>query len=200
MEVRLRRLMTRETLTDLLPALQRGDADARSRAFEVLYEELRRAAHAHRRRWGGNPTLGTTGLVHEAYVKLLEAERLEVAGRGHFLALASRAMRHLLSNHARDQQRLKRGGGLRRTGADIEDVPEALPLQDLETIIALDDALVGLEEVSERSARVVECRFFAGLSVAETAEALGIGAATVKRDWVFARDWLYRAVTGVEAV
>lgn len=187
--------MPQETLTDLLAALGRGEAEAYHRVFELLYDELRRLAHNERRRWPADGTLGTTALVHEAYVKLADAD-LELENRRHFLAVASRAMRQLLCNHARDHRRLKRGGGMRRTTAGPDDIGAEPSDRDLDTLIALDDALTRLEREDDRLARVVECRFFAGLSMPDTAHALGTSPATVKRDWTLARAWLYRAIEG----
>lgn len=188
--------MDRETLTDLLTAVGRGESDAYPRAFAVLYEELRVIAHGQLRRWPDDRTLGTTALVHEAYLKLGAADGIGIENRSHFLAIASRAMRQLLCNHARDRRRLKRGGALRRTTVDPDDVAAQTTEHDLDTLIALDDALTRLEREDERLARVVECRFFAGLSIPDTAAALGTSPATVKRDWALARAWLYRALDG----
>lgn len=188
--------MANETLSDLLTALERGETAAYGRAFELLYDELRRLARGHRRRWHGEAPVPTTALVHEAYVKLADAEGLALKGRRHFLAVASRAMRHLLCNHARDRRRLKRGGHLRRATADPDEFRAEVGSEDLDTLIALDEALDRLERIDERGARVIECRFFAGLSIAETAEAIGASPATVKRDWVLARSWLYRELVG----
>ena len=186
----------RETFEGLLTRLEEGDRTAFDRASELLYDQLRRIAHAHRRRWQGNETLNTTVLVHEAYLKLVDGGGLAFDGRDHFLSVASRAMRQLLCNYARDRKRLKRGGALRRTGTGVDHLPARLDPTDLETLIALDDALHRLSEIDERLTRVVECRFFAGLSIPETAEALDTSPATVKRDWGLARAWLYEALAG----
>jgi RNA polymerase sigma factor (TIGR02999 family) len=188
----------RGTVTALLVDVKRGDPGALGKAFEILYDQLRHLAHARRRSWADGGTLDTTALVHEAYLKLVDAERLDIDDRGHFLAIASRAMRHLLCDYARDRRRLKRGGGMQRAS---EEVDALVPSQeeDLDTIIALDSALDRLAEHDERLARVVECRFFAGLSIPDTAATLRISAATVKRDWVSARQWLYEAVEGAAA-
>jgi len=181
-------------LTNLLSALERGETGALGRAFEVMYGELRALAHRQRRGWRGEATLGTTALVHEAYVKLVNAGGLPVESRGHFLGLAARAMRHLLCNRARDRGRLKRGGAVRRTSVDPDGVAGGLSAMDTETIVAIDEALRRLAETDERLVRVVECRFFAGLSIPETAAALGTSEATVKRDWTVARDHLYQTI------
>lgn len=184
------------SMTDLLTALERGEPDAWGHAFEMVYDELRGQARAQRRRFAGDAPLATTTLVHEAYLKLTAADGIDVGGRGHFLALASRTMRHLLCNHARDERRLKRGGAARRTTTDIDHLAAPVAQRDVETLLSLDEALSRLEQVDERLARVVECRFFAGLSIPRTAEALGISPATVKRDWALARTWLYREIVG----
>lgn len=186
--------MDAPTLTDALAAFERGDADAYGHAFAMLYGEMHAIARRQRRRWPGEVTLGTTALVHEAFLKLGAAEHLEFDGRSHFLGVAARAMRHLLCNHARDRRRLKRGGALRRTDADVDALPGDVADADLETLIALDDALRRLESIDPRQARVVECRFFGGLSIPDTAAALGTSPATVKRDWARARDWLHEQV------
>lgn len=178
-------------LTDLLTALGRGETHAHGRAFELLYDELRQLARSHRRRWGADDSLRTTALVHEAYVKLAGAGGLELEGKGHFLGVASRAIRHLLCNHARDRRRLKRGGHMHRATVDPDQLRAPVGEEDLEALIALDEALDRLAEIDPRAARVVECRFFAGLSIPETAEAIGASPATVKRVWALARAWLY---------
>ena len=183
------------SLTGLLHALRNGDRQAMGRAFELLYDELRALARRHRRRHGADDMLGTTALVHEAYLKLVQADGLDLDGRAHFLGVAARAMRHLLANHARDRRRLKRGGGLHRTSTDLDHLASRLSDHDLATMVAIDDALNELERHDARLARVVECRFFAGLSVPDTARALGTSAATVKRDWAAAQTWLYERLS-----
>jgi RNA polymerase sigma factor (TIGR02999 family) len=164
-----------------------------------VYDELHALAHQQRRRWQGDHTLNTTALVHEAYVKLVAQKRIEVEGRAHFLALASRAMRHILCNHARAAGARKRGGGLERLSLDSMHQPETAASsagEHADTLVALDDALRRLEEVDPRQSRVVECRFFGGLTIEETASALGISPRTVKRDWQVAQAWLHREIVG----
>ena len=178
-------------VTRLLDALRRGEADSEA-LFRRLYDELRRLAHHHRARWHGNETLNTTALVHEAYFKLVgSVEGFE--NRSHVLGVASRAMRQVLVTYAEAARAQKRGGG-------VPDVPldDALQLGDpllsdeqAETITSLDEALVRLAKADERAARVVECRFFGGMTVEETAEALDLSVATVGRSWRAARAWLY---------
>jgi RNA polymerase sigma-70 factor, ECF subfamily len=186
---------TRGTVTRLLIDLENGSDDALNQLFPVVYEELRILARRHRRRWSGEETLGTTALVHEAYVKLVDQKRIHASGRAHFLALAARAMRHILSNHARAHKRLKRGGGRPMLSLDelqIAADPLSYPDEHAATIAALGAALDELNRFDERLARVVECRFFGGLSIPDTATALGTSPATVKRDWALARAWLFR--------
>lgn len=186
----------------LLQALADGDRDALDTLFPLVYAELSRLARRQRRRWDGDLTLNTTGLVHEAYLKLAGQQRLPTRTRAHFLALASRAMRHILCNHARDRGRRKRGSGRPHLSLDRADGLEpaadadgaGLDLSDAQTdrLAALDQALRRFERVAERQCRVVECRFFGGMSVEETADALGVSPRSVKRDWSFARAWLRR--------
>jgi RNA polymerase sigma factor (TIGR02999 family) len=184
-----------ETVARLIAELGSGDRDAVDQLFAILYDELKELAARQRRRWQGNYTLNTTALVHEAYVKLVGQSRIEVEGRAHFGALAARAMRHILCDYARDQLTRKRGGRL-----------ESLPLEELialpagtgftpaqsHTLMALDTALAQLEQGYPRQGKVVECRFFGGLTVEETAAALDISPRTVKRDWALAQAWLHR--------
>jgi RNA polymerase sigma factor (TIGR02999 family) len=155
----------------------------------VVYDELRRRAHWLRRDQHGDDTLTTTGLVHEAYLKLVDQTRANWQDRAHFLAVASMAMRQILVDHARERGALKRGGDLRRVDLD-EDVVAAS--EQAAHLLALDEALTELAQVDGRLARVVECRFFGGLTEEETAEALGITARTVRRDWTKAKALLYQ--------
>lgn len=185
-----------ETVTRVLRRVEEGDRDALDSLFELVYDELRELARRQRRRWRGDHTLGTTALVHEAYLKLVGQERLGTESRAHFLALAGRAMRHILSNYARHRRAQKRGGALSPASLDeaaevVADVA-ALSPERAETLLALDAALTRLERMSERQSRIVECRFYAGLTVPETAAALGVSPATVKREWALAQAWLYR--------
>ena len=187
-------------VTRLLHVLCDGGADpeAEHALFQRVYAELREIAGRNRRRWRGNLTLNTTALVHEAYLKLVGSTG-DYASRAHFLAVAARAMRQILVSYAERQATQKRGGGLPDLPLD-----EALlvPADRTEEVVALGEALDRLEAVDPRAARVVECRFFAGLDAEETAAALGLSRRTVTRDWSFARAWLYEqlrsdAVVGV---
>lgn len=183
------------TVAELLRELQAGNRAALNELFPLIYRDLQSMAHQQRRRWRGNSTLNTTALVHEAYLKLVDQTRCGVESRAHFLALAARAMRHILCNYARDRSRLKRGGRLRRcTVENMDALPARLTFsaQDVAVLIALDDALNELEREESGLSQVVECRFFGAMSIDDTAAALRISPATVKRRWLLARSWLYR--------
>ena len=195
---------SQQEVTRLLEALQRGDGAALDALFPLVYEELRAVAHAQRRRWQGDETLDTTALVHEAYLKLVDQSRATWENRAHFLATAAKAMRHILTNYARDRRAQKRGGdqprlSLEELGEQLNDVAE---FSDANTdlLIALDAALKKLEQVNERQSRIVECRFFGGLTIEETAVALGISTASVSRGWALAQVRLFTDVQrGLEA-
>lgn len=169
--------------------------DALDALVPLVYEQLRALARQHRRRWIGDHTLDTTALVHEAYLRLAEAGHVTDASRAHVLGTASKSMRHILCDYARERSAAKRGGDAPRLSLDAlleQGVQVAISDAQSETLTALDDALAGLALVNPRLCGVVECRFFGGLTVEETAEALGVSTATVKRDWALARAWLYR--------
>lgn len=186
---------TGTTVTRLLEQAQRGYRAALDQLFPLVYRELRAIAHGHRQRWHGDETLGTTALVNEAYLKLVGQQRLGARSRAHFLRIAARAMRHILSNYAEARGRLKRGGRMQKLPLDLLDVaPEPPDLSDgqVELLAALEVALRKLDETNTRLSRVVECRFFAGMSIADTAKVLDMSPATVKRDWLLARAWLCR--------
>lgn len=179
------------------------DADARP-ATDVLeslvplvYDELRALARRHRRRRGNVETLDTTGLVHEAYLKLAGASHLQMLGRGQFFGLAARVLRQVLTDRARARHRLKRGGEHGALSLDrVEHLLAAGVPDEADIMLALDGALTRLAHLHHRQARVVECRFYAGMSIPETAEVLGVSEATVKRDWSVAQAWLYRELQG----
>lgn len=165
--------------------------DSLDRLLPAVYEELRALAHRHLAKHGHDGSLATTGLVHEAYLKLIDRSGAEWRDRAHFFALSSVAMRHVLVDQARARAALKRGGARRWVTLD----EEAIALDDsAETLVAIDDALSALAAVEPRLAKVVECRFFGGLSEREIAEALGVTERTVERDWVKARMLLRRAL------
>lgn len=189
------------TVTRLLKELGGGNRAALDALFPIIYAELRTVARRHRRRWRGDYTLDTTALVHEAYLKLSEHQAVRATSRAHFLAVAARAMRHILCNYARDRQRQKRGGSLQKLTLDdaMARLPAGACSDDQAAVLAsLASALDRLEQVNPRQGRIVECRFFGGLSIDETAAALGLSPATVKRDWNLARAWLYREMSGPE--
>jgi RNA polymerase sigma factor (TIGR02999 family) len=187
--------LKQQTVAGLIDELASGDPDAVNRLFAILYDELKELAGRQRRRWQGNYTLNTTALLHEAYVKLVGQSRIDVEDRAHFRALAARAMRQILCDYARDRSTQKRGGHLEQLPFD-----ELLVLADqvaftaaqTHTLLALDEALARLEQIDPRQGRVVECRFFGGLTIEETATALAISPRTVKRDWAMAQAWLHR--------
>lgn len=181
-------------VTELLRAARTGDRRALDELFPLVYEELRALAHGQRSRWHGDLTLNATALVHEAYIKLVDPEVIPSESRGHFFAVAAKVMRHLLCNYARDRRRLKRGGAAPHVTLDDALESSDASDRDGDDLVALDAALDRLEQVNERQARIVECRFFAGLNIDETASALEISPATVKRDWTLAKAWLYREV------
>jgi RNA polymerase sigma factor (TIGR02999 family) len=178
-------------ITLLLHAHAQGDADALDRLLPQVYQELRTIAAARLRREQAGHTLHATEIVHEAFMKLMPFERIQWQDRAHFFAIASRAMRNVLIDHAVRRKTLKRGGG--EVNVTLDDAAHSRE-RPLDELIALSRALDELEQIDERQARVVECKFFGGLSLDETAEALGISAATVSRDWTFARAWLQRAL------
>jgi RNA polymerase sigma factor (TIGR02999 family) len=184
-----------EAVTELVQAVDRGDRAALDELFPLIYRELAILARQQRRTWHGDLSLDTSALVHEMYLKVVGQARMPSNSRAHFFAVAAKAMRHILCNHARDRRRHKRGGGIPHLRlAPGEDVATQVQLSDEQTdvLTALDDALLELQRVAERQARVVECRFFGGMSIEDTATALGISPRTVKRDWTFARAWLQR--------
>jgi RNA polymerase sigma factor (TIGR02999 family) len=174
-------------ITLLLRAWGRGDADALNRLVPLLYAELRQLAHQRLRREPQSRTLNTTGLVHDAYMKLVHVRHPQFCDRSHFLAMASRVMRRLLVDQARARRAAKRGGG-----ADLVELDETLWMAEpqAEALSNLDDALRRLESLDERRGRMVELRYFGGLSLEETAEALGVSLATVKRELRFVHAWL----------
>ena len=164
--------------------------------FTLVYAELRRIAAREMRRERPGRTLQTTALVHEAYLRLLKDASLSFESRAHFLGIAARAMREILIEHARGRGARKRGGGAVRLTLDDVTAPVAAPSID---VLALDEALQRLARLDERHARVVELRYFGGLSVEETAAALDLSPATVKRAWTLARAWLYRELAAEPA-
>ena len=178
-------------ITRLLVSIREGDRDALNRLFPVVYAELRALAHRQVARIRPADTLQTTALVNEAYLKLLGAARPAWQDRRHFFAVASRAMRQISVDYARSQATQKRGGDAPVLTLDEQRLPLADRAHDL---VVLDQALTELESVSERPARVVELRFFGGLSVEETAAVMDLSERTVKREWQKARAFLFDAL------
>jgi RNA polymerase sigma factor (TIGR02999 family) len=174
--------------TELLLRAGAGEADAVGSMFPLVYDELCRIAHRHLTRESTGRTLSTTELVHEAYLKLIDQTRVEWQGRAHFLGVAAIAMRRILVDRARGRRRHKRGGA--RVAVPLESI-DLTADERADLVVALDEALERLRELDERQARVVECRFFGGMTEEETAEALGLGLRTARRDWAKARSWLY---------
>lgn len=180
----------RADITGLLRELSQGRPGVLDRLIPIVYDKLRRIAHGQLRGERPDHTLNTTALVNEAYLKLVNVRQVEWRDRAHFFAVAARLMRRILIDYARARQREKRGGDAVRVPlSEAQDVPLGAAADDL---LALDEALARLEGQSERQCRVVECRSFAGMTLEETAAALGISVATVKRDWTFSRAWLNR--------
>jgi RNA polymerase sigma factor (TIGR02999 family) len=181
----------RHEITSLLRAWTRGDAAAGERLFPLVYDNLRQMARRQRRGSDAQQTLSTTGLVHEAYMRLVNRQETGWRDRAQFFALASKVMRGVLVDQARRRQASKRGGDRARVTLLDDD---AITEDSVEEILTLHDALKRLEEEEPRKVRVVECRFFGGLAVAETAEALGVSVRTVEREWREARLYLYRVL------
>lgn len=185
-----------ETVSRLLRLVRAGEHEAFDQLFALVYDELHNLAQQKRRRWEGDETLDTTALVHEAYLKLADQSAPQWQSRPHFLAVASVAMRQILLDYAKRKRATKRGGehahvslheieaALKGTGDPGEARSEAL--------IALDESLRRLQKHDPRQGRIVECRFFGAMTIKDTADALGIAPATVKRGWAMAQAWLYR--------
>jgi RNA polymerase sigma-70 factor (ECF subfamily) len=177
-----------QEVTLLLSALTRGDSGAGTKLIPVVYEELRRLAGSYMRRERVDHTLQATALVHEAYLKLIEQRSVDWQSRAHFFGVAAQLMRRILIDHARGHLRQKRGGEEKKVSLDEAFV---FSEQRADELLAVDDSLNRLAEIDPRQARVVELRFFGGLSVEEAAEVLAVSPKTVKRDWSVAKAWLY---------
>jgi len=179
-------------VTDLLLAWEQGDEAALQQLIPVVTAELHRLARRYMRRERRDHTLQTTALVNEAYIRLIDASRVRWQNRVHFFAMSARLMRRILVDHARSRQFAKRGGGAHNISFDETQVTLERGLD----VVALDDALTSLAALDHRRSQVVEMRFFAGLTVDETAEALGVSPETVMRDWRAAKAWLKRELRG----
>jgi len=179
-------------ITQLLQAWSSGDRAALDRLIPLVYDELRRLAHSHMRRERAGHILQTTALVNEAYLQLVDAGKVNWHDRTHFFAIAARLMRQILVRSARSRNAQKRGGKVRRVSLSNSAVFAASPDADL---IGLDDALSALAEIDARKAKVVELRFFAGMTLEEAADVLEVSAQTVWRDWDLAKAWLHREMS-----
>ena len=180
-------------VTQLLLAWSKGDKAALDRLIPLVYDELRQLAKSYMRRERGGQTMQTTALIHEVYLRLIDADRVRLENRAHFFTAAARLMRQVLVDLARERGSRKRGGGARRVSLD-----EAMAVskrQD-EGLLALDEALSALAQIDPRKSQVVELRFFGGLDVEETAEALCVSVETIHRDWRLAKSWLLRRLSG----
>jgi len=181
-----------EVITKKLKSLESGDPSAFNELFPFVYQELRNVARRVRWQSFGLETMNTTALVHEAYMKLVDQKSASFENRAHFFHIAARAMRQILINYAQYRNAKKRGGP--EPNIPIEQLNVQIPMTEglVDDLLSLNTTLERLAEISDRQANVVECRFFGGMSLEETAKALSISPATVKRDWNFARAWLYQ--------
>jgi RNA polymerase sigma factor (TIGR02999 family) len=178
-------------VTRLLVAWSNGDQAALEQLTPLVYSELHRLAHRYLGRERKGHTLQTTALVHEAYLRLIDQKEVRWQNRAHFFAIAAQMMRRILVDYARSRNVAKRGGGTQQVSLD-----EAMEVSDERAadVIALDEALKSLSDLDQRKSRIIELRFFGGLSIEETAEVLGVSPGTVMRDWTFAKAWLQREI------
>src|SRR4026209_2527395 len=182
-----------DNITELLAGYARGDKEALDKLMPVVYDELRRQAARYLRRERAGHTLQTTALIHEAYVRLVDQRNVQWQNRAHFFGIAAQMMRRILVDHARTKKRAKRGGS--DIKVSLDDATVTVKAQDLD-VVAVDEALTRLAKIDEQQSRVVELRFFSGLTVEENAGVMGISPATVKRDWSMAKAWLHRELSG----
>ncbi|MFN2578867.1 MAG: sigma-70 family RNA polymerase sigma factor [Pyrinomonadaceae bacterium] len=176
-------------ITALLVDWNNGDKSAMERLLPLVEKELHRLAHSYMRREDPNHTLQTTALINETYLRLVDQRKVQWQNRAHFFGISAQIMRRILLNYARDQNRLKRGGRAIHVSLSEAGV---MPAEKDREIIALNDALTRLEGIDERKSKVVELRYFGGLTVEEVAEVLNVSTITVMRDWAFAKAWLAR--------
>ncbi len=181
-----------ESITQLLTEWRDGDKTALDRLIPLVYEELRRLAHHYLRRERPGYTLQTSALVNEAYLRLVDHKGMRWQNRAHFYAVAAQAMRRILVDHARSRDAAKRGGGANLIGLD--EAATAAQMQAA-NLLALDEALNQLALIDKRKSRIVELRYFGGMSVEETAEVIGVSPVTVMREWSSAKAWLLRAIS-----
>jgi RNA polymerase sigma factor (TIGR02999 family) len=187
----MRKLSSQE-VTNLLLTWRQGNQEALDKLTPIIYEELRQQAHRYMQREQKGHLLQTTALINETYIRLLECSKVSWQNRAHFFAITARIMRRILVDYARSNRRRKRGGRMDEISLDQNQIPSIGRNPDL---VALDDALKALADEDDRVSRVVELRFFGGLSVEETAEVLGISRKTVIRDWNLAKAWLARELS-----
>ena len=180
-----------QPVSELLAKWRAGDEESLRRLVPLVYNELRRLAHYHLRKERPDHTLQTTALVHEAYLSLMKQEPIDFESRAHFFAVCANLMRQILVQYARRRKAAKRDAGYRLTLDDAIAMPQSRGVD----LIALDDALNGLAKLDPQQSRIVELRFFGGLSIEETSQALGISPATVKRHWTTAKLWLYNEIS-----
>ncbi len=185
----------RRAVTQALIGASEGDPEAAAQLWDLTYEELRRIAYRMLRSERTDHTLSGTALVHEAYVKLVDQDRVEWQDRAHFFAVAAQACRRILIDHARKHRAQKRGGGRARITLERVQIEADRTSEDL---IDLNDALTRLEQLNDRLSKIVEYRYFGGLSETEIAKVLGISERTVRRDWVKARGWLYNELRATQ--
>jgi len=179
-------------ITDMLLDWGKGDKAALDRVMPLIYNELRRLAHRQMRRERAGDTMQTTSLINEAYLRLIDYERVQPQDRSHFFAIAAQAMRRILIERARSRRTAKRGSGGQKVSLD-----DAADLVDdrAANLVALDDALTSLATIDPRKAQIVELKYFGGMTIDETAKALGVSTPTVERDWQMAKIWLRREIT-----
>lgn len=184
--------LSQKDITGLLLDWGKGDRSALDELFPLVYKELRRMAHKKMRRERAGNTLQTSALINEAYIKLVDFNRIQWQDRGHFFAIAAQVMRQILVERARSRRRDKRGGAAQRVPLDEVEVLAADRSPD---VVALDQALTDLYAIAPRRGQIVELRYFGGLNIDETAEVLGVSSPTVQREWRSAKAWLLRALT-----
>ncbi len=190
---RLMTTLSKPNVTELLIEWQQGDREALDRLTPLVYDELRRIAHRYVQMERNGHTLETTALVNEAYLRLVGGQKIDWQNRAHFFAVTAQVMRHILIDHARKRRYVKRGGETQQVSFEEANAMTEVRAAEL---VALDDALLALAKLDPRKSRVVELRYFGGLSLEETADVLEISMMTVRRDWRAAKAWLYKAVMG----
>ncbi len=190
-------MISETELNKIIERINAGDQQALDHLFPLVYQELRQSAHLIRIRFRNQDTLNTTALVHEAYLKLSKADLSQLENKAHFLNLASKAIRQILVNACQSKGTQKRSG----EKVQIDDLEEQLQLSDesKSIILQIQDALNVLEQKQPDYTKIVECRFFAGLSIEETASVVGTSPSTVKRQWSMAKTWLHQQITAVPA-